>query len=193
MCGLDAIYMHIHTNLHACTHITHIHIYLHAYTHLHTHPYILAHAHTFIHICAHTHRVVFIFIQRKRYSSLPTLFLSFSMYKLLHPTVILSNCDSPFLYLCSFFYFYLYLYFLLSLSQWVIESDTLIDCSFVRSLILSLPRPRCWRRLRVKWSGVIQNPVCNWRFRLHHRAIRMKISSEWINVSCESVKSNTLR
>jgi len=120
----------------------------------------------------------------------PSYSFSFFLYVRFVPTVSLSICwvfPSPSLY--SYTFFYLYLYYLLSLSQRLTSSvtDTFIDCSFVRSLILSLPRLRCWRRLRVKWSGVIQNPVCSWRFRLHRRAIRTKISSEWTNVPVVTV------
>lgn len=47
---------------------------------------------------------------------------------------------------------------------------------------LSLPRPRCWRRPRVKWNGVIQSPACSWHSRPRPPTNRNQKSSEWPSV-----------
>lgn len=49
-------------------------------------------------------------------------------------------------------------------------------------VILSLLRPRCWRRPRVKWNGVTQSRACSWRFRQQPRTIRSLNSSECPNI-----------
>lgn len=46
-------------------------------------------------------------------------------------------------------------------------------------VILSLLRPRCWRRPRVKWNGVTQSPACSWHSRPLRRTNRNRKSSEW--------------
>ena len=60
-------------------------------------------------------------------------------------------------------------------------------------MILSLPRPRCWRRPRVKWNGVTQSPACSWHFRPRPRTIRSLKSSEWANVVSRTTRTRMPR